>query len=230
MQNSHPTILLPEDHAHLERLMCTMTGSRTALAMLLRRKLDSAIVIPPATAGRELITSGSTVRFVVDGARSMERRLTWSPQDDDDDTRLSLRLPRGLALLGLSAGQSMPYQTEEGRTEFLEVEHVKPAAVSPARRKQRADRQAPPRPAGGVAEMFRSALVRLQRGRTITALQRLDDAMLKDIGITRGEIPHIADVVSGIVEPPAERHHIAARRPAAAASRVKAPAQHEHVQ
>lgn len=68
MQNSHRTILLPEDQAHLERLMCTMTGSRTALAMLLRRKLDSAIVIPPATADRELVTSGSTVRFVVNGA------------------------------------------------------------------------------------------------------------------------------------------------------------------
>ncbi len=231
MQNSHPTILTPEDHAHLERLMCTMTGSRTAIAMLLRRKLDTAVIIPPANAGEDLVTSGSTVRFVVDGARSMERRLTWSPQEEDDASNLSLRLPRGLALLGLSAGQSIPYRTDDGGTEFLEVEQVDPASLSPAPRKHSADGQSPARSAGGLAEMFRSALVRLQRGRTITALQRLDDAMLKDIGITRGEISHIADIVSGIVEPPAERQHIAPRpRTVLSTPRVKASAQHEHVQ
>src|SRR5690606_3911050 len=117
MQNAHPTILMPEDHSQLERLMCTMTGSRTALAMLLRRKLDTAVIVPATTARRDLVTSDSIVRFVVDGGRPVERRLTWLPQDDGD-TFLSLRLPRGLALLGLSAGQAIAYQTHGGTTAY----------------------------------------------------------------------------------------------------------------
>lgn len=229
MQHSHPTVLVPEDHAYLERLMCTMTGSRTALAVLLRRKLDSAVIVPLSDADQGLVTSGCTVRFVVNGARSMERRLSWSSQEDEG-TRLSLRRPRGLALLGLSAGQAIPYQTDNGATELLEVEQVYPATLSLGPGKQSADRRRSAPAVDGLADMFRSALVRLQRGRTISALQRLNDAMLNDIGIVRGEIPHIADIVSGIVEPSAERQHVAMRRRAEPSSRVQPTAQHEHVQ
>ncbi len=228
MQNSHPTILMPEDHAHLERLMCTMTGSRTTLAMLLRRKLDTAVIIPPATASEDLVTSDSIVRFAVDGGRSIERRLTWSPQNEGDSF-LSLRLPQGLALLGLSAGQATAYQTDGGRTEFIEVEQVVPALSARTGRQRTVKSPRGVRPTGGWSHVFRRALTRLQRGRTISALQRLDDELLKDIGITRGEISQIADIVSGVVEPPADRRHMAPRRQAVAAG-TRVFAQPEYVE
>jgi Transcription elongation factor len=227
MQNAHPTILMPEDHSQLERLMCTMTGSRTALAMLLRRKLDTAVIVPATTARRDFVTSDSIVRFVVDGGRPVERRLTWLPQDDGD-TFLSLRLPRGLALLGLSAGQAIAYQTDDGSTEFIEVEQVDPALDTRRGRERFAQSPALDRSTRGWTRVFRQALTRLQRGRTISALERLDDALLKDIGITRGEIPHIADIVSGVVEPPADRRYMAPRRQSISNGR-RASAEPEHV-
>nr|WP_248306340.1 DUF1127 domain-containing protein [Devosia oryzisoli] len=52
-----------------------------------------------------------------------------------------------------------------------------------------------------------AALARLQVGRTETALTRLNDAALRDIGITRGEIPHIAKIVAGVTPTPAEHRH-----------------------
>jgi regulator of nucleoside diphosphate kinase len=227
MLSSYPTRLLADDHAHLERLMCTMTGSRTPFAALLRRKLDSAVVIAPEDAGPDLVTSGSTVRFVIDGGQTQQRRLTWAPQPDEDETQLSLRLPRGLALLGLSTGQAVPYQTDDGRTEYLEVEQVRSPRTRGNAGGRSSDQKRAAPASSGLAGMFRSALVRLQRGRTISALQRLDDEMLRDIGITRGEIPYIADIVSGITEAPADLRHIAPRVPAQASA--KQMGRHEYV-
>jgi transcription elongation GreA/GreB family factor len=68
--------------------------------------------------------SGSHVHFRVDGRRSHDRILTWQPPQRGDTVHLSLLSPRGLALLGLAAGDSVAYRTDRARTEFLEVDEV----------------------------------------------------------------------------------------------------------
>jgi len=126
MHDDHATILSSADYARLQGLMCTLIGSRTALAGLLRRKLGSAVVMLPSDAGPDLAMSGRRVRFTIDGASTGERVLTWDPPKRNTAAYLSLQQPRGLALLGLSIGQSISYETDTGRREFLEVDYVFP--------------------------------------------------------------------------------------------------------
>ena len=125
MQFAHPQIFLPlNEYRRLQRLMSTMIGGKTAFASVLRRKLGSARSVLPSAAARDVALSGVSVRFRIDGVRSEERVLTWQPPQRDDTTYVSLLSPRGLALLGLSPGESIFYRTAENRTEFLEVEGI----------------------------------------------------------------------------------------------------------
>ncbi len=125
--HDHPVaVLSATDYARLQGLMCTLTGSRTPLADLLRRKLEAPVVMLPSDAGPDLVRSGSKVRFRIDGERVQERRLVWEPPVMGDTSTLSLQLPRGLALLGLSIGQAISYAAYKDRTEHLEVEYVLP--------------------------------------------------------------------------------------------------------
>lgn len=51
--------------------------------------------------------------------------------------------------------------------------------------------------AAAIARRAKVAARRWQKHRTIRALERLDDWMLEDIGITRGEIPRVVDDLVG---------------------------------
>jgi len=137
MHYDHPTLLTAADHARLQGLMCTMIGSRTPLASLVRRKLGSAVLLEPEDIGADLVTSGRLVRFTIDGEETEERVLTWKPPKRGDTSSMSLLVPRGLALFGLSAGQFIAYPTQGGRTEHIEIKDVlseiEPAKPLPAR-------------------------------------------------------------------------------------------------
>ena len=135
MQNSYNSIALPSvEYDQLQNLMLTMIGSRTALASVLRRKLGSA-GRATSRVSPDVVMSGRRVQFRIDGQQSEARVLSWKPQKRGDPGQLSLLSPRGLALLGLSPGQSISYSTQEGRMEFLEVERV--AEVDPPARTRR---------------------------------------------------------------------------------------------
>ena len=124
MYDHHPTILSSNDYARLQGLMCTLIGSPTPLAALLRRKLGSAVIMLPSDAGPDLATSGRRVRFTIDGNQAAEQALVWERPARGGDSELWLRSPRGLALLGLRIGDSVSYQADNGRTEHLTVEFV----------------------------------------------------------------------------------------------------------
>ncbi|RYE76320.1 MAG: hypothetical protein EOP19_24650, partial [Hyphomicrobiales bacterium] len=126
MQPYPTTILKSADHERLQTLMSTLIGSRSPTAALLRRKLGSASIVNPDEAAADLIASGRRVRFVIDGQHAEERTLTWQQSKRGDADSLSLRTPRGLALLGLWPGQSIAYETESRRQEVLEVAAVLP--------------------------------------------------------------------------------------------------------
>ena len=125
MHFAHPPSILPSsEYDRLQRLMLTMIGSRSALATVLRRKLGATTTVTSEDLDRNIALHGASVRFRVDGQPAPERTLSWQSPKRLDGAHLSLLSPRGLALLGLSAGQSISYRTEENRTEFLEVEHI----------------------------------------------------------------------------------------------------------
>ena len=200
MQIHHPTTLTADDHAMLERLMCTLSGSQDPIAALLRRKLETAVILHPQAYSDDLVTSNRRVRYSVNGAQETEHLLTWDKPEAADAAAISLQQPRGLALLGLRKGQSISFPTETG-IETAEITGVYPV---PGRRAEAA-----PAPSSTLAAKLqgmaatikreaRAAMARLQKGRTETVLMRLSDATLRDIGITRGEISHVAGIVTGV--------------------------------
>lgn len=200
MQIHHPTTLTPDDHAVLERLMCTLSGSPEPIAALLRRKLETAVIVHAQASTDDLVTSNRRVQYRVNGAPEIEHLLTWDRPEAANAAALSLQEPRGLALLGLRKGQSISFRAETG-IETAEVTGV----YRVQDRGPGAGRAPSPHLAGelqGIAATIRrharTALARLQKGRTEATLMRLSDAMLRDIGITRGEISHVAGVVAGL--------------------------------
>lgn len=219
--------------------MLTMIGRRTTLASVLRRKLGSA-ASTQSSATRDVATSGMRVRFRVNRQHAEERILSWEPQKHADDVHLSLLSPRGLALLGLGAGETIAYRKASGRTEFFEIEEVFAAehqTPSPTRQLRRCATSSTSRPLtlprrtapfqeasmpetrkDGFSSYWtivrlmerggnhlRRALRRWQARRTATALEMLDDDVLRDIGITRAEIPSVALRVTAPATPTA-RH------------------------
>lgn len=125
MYDDSPTILSAVDYARLQGLMCTLIGSPTPLAALLRRKLESVAIVRPSDAGPDVVTAERTVRFRVNDRDREERKLVWPAAGKHaDPSLLSLREARGLALLGLTVGQSIAYGIGNGHSEFLTVERV----------------------------------------------------------------------------------------------------------
>ena len=126
MHHNHPTVVSTRDYYRLQALMCTAICPRAPIAELVRHKLRSAVVMLPADISPDVVTPGRGVQFTIDGYRSEVRALTWETPDGGVRSELSLLLPRGLALLGLTAGQSISYRTATRRTECIEIDFVSP--------------------------------------------------------------------------------------------------------
>jgi regulator of nucleoside diphosphate kinase len=123
MQHYHPTIVSTQDYYRLQALMCSTIGLRTPIVQLVRHKLRSAVVMLPSDISPDVVTAGRRVQFTIDSHRSDVRALTWETPAPGVRSKLSLFAPRGLALLGLTAGQSVSYTTATRGTEVIEI-HV----------------------------------------------------------------------------------------------------------
>lgn len=75
---------------------------------------------------------GSTLRYVTDSGDDRTVTLVFPGDADIAEGRVSILTPIGVALIGLSAGQSMGWTTRDGRPNRLTVEHVEtPRASGP---------------------------------------------------------------------------------------------------
>lgn len=94
------------------------------LLRLLRRKLSMASVFLPEDIAPDVATINSRVEYRVDDGRTEACVLVH----DEGNASLGLALPistlRGLALLGLSAGDSVPIESQDGRIETVCLETV----------------------------------------------------------------------------------------------------------
>jgi len=94
------------------------------LLRLLRRKLSMAIVVLPEDVAPDVATINSRVEYRIDGGRTEACVLVH----DEGNASLGLALPistlRGLALLGLSAGDSVSIERPDGRVETVSLENV----------------------------------------------------------------------------------------------------------
>ncbi len=87
----------------------------------LSRKLDTAIVTFPADIPADVVTTGRSVTYRIGEEPATERTISSTPAGPSE---LALLSPLGVALVGLSAGQSVPIRLEDGGYVELTVERV----------------------------------------------------------------------------------------------------------
>lgn len=123
--SEHQTVFLSTgDYFLLQGFNLPEGDDRDVLATMLRRKLDAAIVTFPADVGSDVITTGCKVRYRIGGVRTEERTLVAGPNDPAGGLALCLTSPRGMALIGMSVGQSVIVPLADGSHETLLVEEV----------------------------------------------------------------------------------------------------------
>jgi regulator of nucleoside diphosphate kinase len=140
----HNVVLTAGDHALLERRLARNDGITAALPI--RQKLAAAIVVPPPEIAPDIVTLHSRVHFRIDGGPLEERTLVSRHSEEVIGLTLLVWTVRGLALLGLRVGQSVPVRRLDGSYEVISVEAVpyQPEAAGRARRATAATAGPPP--------------------------------------------------------------------------------------
>jgi len=121
---SIPHILISRrDLGRLDALLGSAMSDRIGkVGDFLLREIARAEVVDDANVPPSLVTMGSVVRFRDDATgRETVARLVFPGDAPHDVGNVSVLTPVGAALLGLSAGQSITYETWDGSQKMLTV-------------------------------------------------------------------------------------------------------------
>jgi regulator of nucleoside diphosphate kinase len=117
-----PSIVVTKaDYARLSNL-AEARGRSPLVRDYLAGELDRARVVDDDQVGPNIVTMHS--RFVFKDESTGEARtvsLVYPGEEDIDDGRISILTPVGAALLGLSEGQSIEWETRNGESRTLTV-------------------------------------------------------------------------------------------------------------
>lgn len=128
--------LTAKDHIFLEYLLHAAKHD-PIFQQLLRRKLETANVVLPEMLDPCTATIGSHVTFSIGGGCSEQRVLTRHESMPAQGVPLPVTTLRGLALLGLRAGDIFALRTHSGVIETLRLESVSHPEARHARRQFR---------------------------------------------------------------------------------------------
>ncbi len=117
-----PITLSGFDVERLDRLAQAAANSFPHTAEFLAREVARASVVPHGFVPSGLVTMGSKVEFRDDSTGQSRTAILVYPNEADLDAgRLSVLSPVGAALIGLSVGQSIEWQTPSGGWRSLTV-------------------------------------------------------------------------------------------------------------
>jgi regulator of nucleoside diphosphate kinase len=116
--------LIPNDFAFLEGLMRQRGDQGDIMGAMLALKLAVASVVPASVIGPDVARLGSRVRFRIDGGETLEKRLVAGVNRHGE--ALPVSVPHGLALIGMSVGDSNLVPRVDGTSERLTLETVLP--------------------------------------------------------------------------------------------------------
>ena len=126
-KNRKPAITLSRsDSDRLARLAEAYLGQNPEVAEELLTELDRARIVGDGRIAAGVIRMGSTVRFTSDLGEERQVTLVFPGGADIAASKVSVLTPIGVALIGLSAGQSIDWSARDGRTHRLTVETVEP--------------------------------------------------------------------------------------------------------
>ena len=124
-----PITLSSADFERLDNLVAAIERSQPDLATTLAEELDRARVAPKEDLPRSLVVMGADVTFRDDITGDVHhKQLVYPDQAHGEDDRLSILTPVGVALIGLSEGQSIDWHTRNGEERRLTILKVAAAA------------------------------------------------------------------------------------------------------
>ena len=125
-----PIIVSGIDFDRLDRLAAAAAGTLPRTADFLAREIARATIAPSGFILRGVVTMGSQVEFRDDvTGQSRTVHLVYPDQADLAEGKLSVLSPVGAALIGLSVGQSIEWETPSGGWRSLTVLHVEGVAA-----------------------------------------------------------------------------------------------------
>jgi regulator of nucleoside diphosphate kinase len=128
MARRKPAITITHsDHERLTRLAQSVVGPNDFIADALLEELERARPVADGAAPANLVRMGSTLRFTSDSGEDRVVTLVFPGEADIAQGRVSILTPIGVALIGLSAGQSIDWTGRDGRSHRLTVESVEKA-------------------------------------------------------------------------------------------------------
>jgi regulator of nucleoside diphosphate kinase len=120
-----PIIVSGIDFDRLTRLAAAAADTLPQTADFLAREIARATVAPSGFMLRGVVAMGSQVEFRDDDTgKTRTVNLVYPDQADLSEGRLSVLSPVGAALIGLSVGQSIEWETPSGACRSLTVLHV----------------------------------------------------------------------------------------------------------
>jgi regulator of nucleoside diphosphate kinase len=128
-----PIVLSVPDHERLVALAATVLRRSPQVARLLMEETDRAEVVPAERMPADIVTVGSRVEFRDAGSGATHRvQLVLPAEADIGKGRISVLSLVGAGLVGLAAGQSIDWPTQDGRMRRLTVLGVAPAPSAAA--------------------------------------------------------------------------------------------------
>jgi regulator of nucleoside diphosphate kinase len=146
MSRNHSITLTTIDRSIVEGMLHCEGGHTGPRAFALRRKLEGAMVVPPGEIAVDIATLSSRVKFRIDDGDPEERTLVASHAEEILGLTLLAWTSRGLALLGMSAGQQARILRLDGTPEVIALEAVlyQPESHQPAKAIRAVDNNRPP--------------------------------------------------------------------------------------
>ncbi|MCU0899376.1 MAG: nucleoside diphosphate kinase regulator [Cypionkella sp.] len=115
--------------SRLEALASATMRRSPEVGERLLNEIARAKLVPPEKLRDDIVTIGSEVTYRnLSNDRTRTVVVSYPEDADIDQQRISVLTPIGVALLGLSAGATISWNTRDDETRVLEVLEVKPPA------------------------------------------------------------------------------------------------------
>ena len=141
-----PLIVTETDHRKLIAIADAASRRFPEVADELRAEMERARVVAADAIPPDVVRMGSLVEFLADSAQNGRVILVFPNEADIAQNKVSVLTPIGAALIGLSVGQSIEFQTPSGGSRSLTVLDVR-APADDAPTETAGDAEAPQAPA-----------------------------------------------------------------------------------
>jgi len=120
MTPSRKIYLTDRDMDRLQKMIAI--HGRDPKVLELQDELNRATVVPEELIPPNVVTMNSRVRFEdIDAGKKMDVTLVYPKDATPGSDRISIMSPEGMAMLGLSVGQTIEWPLPEGKVKRLKV-------------------------------------------------------------------------------------------------------------